>query len=159
MFSCFQRLIFCTGEFKANTNIVQKTLWQYYINILFKVFIGMCSYIEFCYRYESQSTFLITNQALHVLFVFLPVLWTCGFLPPVDCFFLWMGEQIHVYLLGGSPMASDLRYNREGGKGENSYLSVTGHVDKVILDSATLDNVYGFNDFLLINSSYSYPYY
>lgn len=64
---------------------------------------------DLLYRYHSQATFSTTNQALHILFVVLPVLWTGGFLPPVDCFFLWLGEQVHIHLLGGSPMASDLR--------------------------------------------------
>ncbi|XP_061168054.1 pecanex-like protein 4 [Saccostrea echinata] len=72
-------------------------------------YILVFSAFDLLYRYESQTTFLTTNQALHILFVFLPVLWTCGFLPPVDCFFLWLGEQVHVHLFGGSPMASEIR--------------------------------------------------
>ena len=31
-------------------------------------------------------------------------------LPPVDCLFAWLGEQVLVHLFGGSPMANSLRY-------------------------------------------------
>ncbi|XP_013381869.1 pecanex-like protein 4 [Lingula anatina] len=49
------------------------------------------------------------NYYLHIVFVFLPVMWTLGLLPPLDALFLWMFEQVLVGLMGGSPMASDLR--------------------------------------------------
>ncbi|ESP02796.1 hypothetical protein LOTGIDRAFT_110843 [Lottia gigantea] len=59
------------------------------------------------FRYYPE--FLLATQILHGVFVCLPVLWILGVLPPVDCLFLWLLEQIHVFLFGGSPMASDAR--------------------------------------------------
>ncbi|XP_052272587.1 pecanex-like protein 4 isoform X3 [Dreissena polymorpha] len=56
-----------------------------------------------------DSNFLLTNQVLHVFFVCLPVFWTLGVLSPVDAFLLYLLEQAHVFLFGGSYMASDLR--------------------------------------------------
>lgn len=46
---------------------------------------------------------------MHVVFVFLPVFWTLGVLAPVDTFLLYVLEQGHVHLFGGSHMASDIR--------------------------------------------------
>eukprot|EP00795_Rhopilema_esculentum_P002949 gene2949-1198_t len=46
---------------------------------------------------------------MRILFALLPVLWTLGILPPVDCFFAWFGEQALVYLFGGSPMSNSVR--------------------------------------------------
>ena len=60
------------------------------------------------YRYHSTD-FLLTNQVLHILFVFLPLFWVLGILAPVDTFLLYALEQTHVFLFGGSFMASDLR--------------------------------------------------
>ena len=31
-------------------------------------------------------------------------------LPPVECLFAWLGEQVLVHLFGGSPMANSQRY-------------------------------------------------
>ncbi len=64
--------------------------------------------------YSVSSSFYpsltLANQILHVVFVFLPVLWTVGLLPPVDALLLWLLEQGHVIFFGGSPMASNHRY-------------------------------------------------
>nr|XP_006632384.1 PREDICTED: pecanex-like protein 4 [Lepisosteus oculatus]XP_015205652.1 PREDICTED: pecanex-like protein 4 [Lepisosteus oculatus]XP_015205653.1 PREDICTED: pecanex-like protein 4 [Lepisosteus oculatus]XP_015205654.1 PREDICTED: pecanex-like protein 4 [Lepisosteus oculatus]XP_015205655.1 PREDICTED: pecanex-like protein 4 [Lepisosteus oculatus] len=49
------------------------------------------------------------NQVLHVLFLFLPLLWALGMLSPVDALFLWGMEQTLVFGLGGSPMSTNLR--------------------------------------------------
>ena len=49
------------------------------------------------------------DKALHILFAFLPLLWTLGILPPLDTLFSWLAEQVLVLVLGGSPMATDLR--------------------------------------------------
>ena len=62
-----------------------------------------------CCRYHSVS-FLLCDQVLHVVFVFLPLLWTLGVLAPADTFLLYALEQGHVFLFGGSYMASDLRW-------------------------------------------------
>lgn len=51
----------------------------------------------------------LASQILHVLFLFLPLLWALGMLPPLDALLLWGMEQILVFGLGGSPMSSNLR--------------------------------------------------
>lgn len=45
-----------------------------------------------------------------MLFLFLPLLWAFGLLPPLDALFLWGMEQVLVFGLGGSPMSSNIRY-------------------------------------------------
>ncbi|KAJ8411731.1 hypothetical protein AAFF_G00153690 [Aldrovandia affinis] len=50
-----------------------------------------------------------TNQVLHVLFLFLPLLWALGMLSPLDALLLWGMEQVLVFGLGGSPMSTNLR--------------------------------------------------
>lgn len=52
----------------------------------------------------------LASQVLHVLFLFLPLLWALGILPPLDALILWGMEQALVFGLGGSPMSSNLRY-------------------------------------------------
>jgi hypothetical protein len=54
------------------------------------------------------------NQVLHALFPFLLVLWILGTLPPLDALFSWTTEQVLIFGLGGSPMATDLRFVLEG---------------------------------------------
>lgn len=51
----------------------------------------------------------LASQILHVLFLFLPLLWALGMLPPLDALLLWAMEQTLVFGLGGSPMSSNLR--------------------------------------------------
>ncbi|KAL0969048.1 hypothetical protein UPYG_G00222000 [Umbra pygmaea] len=51
----------------------------------------------------------LTSQVLHVVFLFLPLLWALGMLSPLDALFLWGMEQALVFGLGGSPMSSNLR--------------------------------------------------
>lgn len=51
----------------------------------------------------------LASQVLHVLFLFLPLLWALGILPPLDALLLWGMEQTLVFCLGGSPMSSNLR--------------------------------------------------
>ncbi|XP_038142143.1 pecanex-like protein 4 [Cyprinodon tularosa] len=51
----------------------------------------------------------IASQTLHVVFVFLPLLWALGLLPPLDALLLWGMEQTLVFGLGGSPMSSNIR--------------------------------------------------
>ncbi|XP_061824841.2 pecanex-like protein 4 isoform X1 [Nerophis lumbriciformis] len=51
----------------------------------------------------------LASQILHVLFLFLPLLWALGILPPLDALFLWGMEQVLVFGLGGSPMSSNFR--------------------------------------------------
>ncbi|MEQ2180489.1 hypothetical protein GOODEAATRI_001716 [Goodea atripinnis] len=51
----------------------------------------------------------LASQTLHVVFVFLPLLWALGVLPPLDALLLWSMEQALVFGLGGSPMSSNIR--------------------------------------------------
>ncbi|XP_037342808.2 pecanex-like protein 4 [Pungitius pungitius] len=51
----------------------------------------------------------LASQVLHVLFLFLPLIWALGILPPLDALLLWGMEQTLVFGLGGSPMSSNLR--------------------------------------------------
>ena len=57
------------------------------------------------------SIFLVPNQVMCIVFALLPILWVIGILPPIDAILLWVMEQVHVLLLGGSPMASGTRYH------------------------------------------------
>ena len=50
------------------------------------------------------------SKALYIVMVLLPLFWTVGLLPPLDALFTWFGEQLLVIGLGGTYMASDLRY-------------------------------------------------
>lgn len=51
----------------------------------------------------------VAAQVLHVLFVFLPVLWALGMLSPLDALLLWAMEQTLVHGLGGSAMSTNIR--------------------------------------------------
>lgn len=64
-----------------------------------------------CCRFSDPVPELqLVSQVLHVLFLFLPLLWAFGILPPLDALLLWGMEQALVFGLGGSPMSSNLRY-------------------------------------------------
>ncbi|XP_038071553.1 pecanex-like protein 4 [Patiria miniata] len=69
----------------------------------------VCLFFAVDLIWRSYPEIVLVNQILHVVFVFLPVLWVIGLLPPVDALLLWLGEQTLVLLFGGSPVASDLR--------------------------------------------------
>ncbi|XP_069008346.1 pecanex-like protein 4 [Embiotoca jacksoni] len=58
---------------------------------------------------DSVPELQLASQVLHVLFLFLPLLWALGILPPLDALLLWGMEQALVFGLGGSPMSSNLR--------------------------------------------------
>ncbi|KAF7662639.1 hypothetical protein LDENG_00231050 [Lucifuga dentata] len=51
----------------------------------------------------------VASQVLHVLFLFLPLLWALGMLSPLDALLLWGMEQVLVFGLGGSHMSNNLR--------------------------------------------------
>lgn len=82
--------------------------------ILLKYFVFSVIIILTCcrdYRYSDAVPELhLASQVLHVLFLFLPLLWAFGILPPLDALLLWGMEQTLVFGLGGSPMSSNLRY-------------------------------------------------
>ncbi|XP_014670106.1 PREDICTED: LOW QUALITY PROTEIN: pecanex-like protein 4 [Priapulus caudatus] len=60
-------------------------------------------------EHMTSASHWTLSSALHIAFPFLPLLWAVGMLPPPDALFLWLLEQTVVLLLGGSPMATDLR--------------------------------------------------
>lgn len=66
--------------------------------------------VDLAYRFSGPVPELhLASQVLHVLFLFLPLLWALGILPPLDALLLWGMEQALVFGLGGSPMSSNLR--------------------------------------------------
>jgi hypothetical protein len=46
-----------------------------------------------------------TNQILHIVFIFLPLLWILGLMSPLEALCLWAAEQTVIFLFGGSAMA------------------------------------------------------
>ncbi|XP_064623432.1 pecanex-like protein 4 [Lineus longissimus] len=75
----------------------------FYVAVFFAVDIIARSSASF------STDFTLANQVLHVVFIFLPLLWLIGFLAPLEAFFLWLMEQILILCFGGSAMASDVR--------------------------------------------------
>ncbi|XP_076463773.1 pecanex-like protein 4 [Babylonia areolata] len=71
----------------------------------FYVLVCLCFHLVH-WNFEEFKT---TNQTLHIVFACLPLLWLLGVLPPLESLLLWVGEQVHVFMLGGSPLASNLR--------------------------------------------------
>ncbi|XP_063959020.1 pecanex-like protein 4 [Lytechinus pictus] len=71
-------------------------------------YVLICLFVHLAWSFDT-SALLLSNQILHVVFIFLPVLWCLGILPPIDALVLWLMEQTLVHFLGGSPMAGDLR--------------------------------------------------
>ena len=64
---------------------------------------------------SSQTSRLLLSQPslyLQLLYAALslfPLGWALGLLPPLDALLPWLAEQVLVRLLGGSPLATDLR--------------------------------------------------
>jgi len=63
----------------------------------------------FILQTRSYSELASLDKALHIVFPFLPLLWIMGVLPPLDALFPWLAEQTLVLVLGGSPLATDVR--------------------------------------------------
>lgn len=63
----------------------------------------------FILQTRSYSELASLDKALHIVFPFLPLLWIMGILPPLDALFPWLAEQTLVLVLGGSPLATDVR--------------------------------------------------
>lgn len=107
-------LTVCIGQYPLTTAAPPETATYRTTDILelsalmraFYIFIFIL--FDLLYRFLSTD-FLLTNQVLHVIFIFLPLFWTLGVLSPVDAFILYVFEQAHVFLFGGSFMASDIR--------------------------------------------------
>lgn len=68
-----------------------------------------CCSLLLCRFSGPVAELQLASQVLHVLFLFLPLLWALGVLPPLDALLLWGMEQALVFGLGGSPMSSNLR--------------------------------------------------
>jgi len=58
---------------------------------------------------KFYSELQIANQVLHLLFLFLPILWFIAVIPTIEPFILWIFEQTLVFAFGGSPMATSKR--------------------------------------------------
>lgn len=58
----------------------------------------------------STPTVTLYLHLLHVSLCLLPLGWSIGILPPLDALVPWIMEQGLTRLMGGSPMATDLRY-------------------------------------------------
>lgn len=72
------------------------------------------------------------DKALHIVFPFLPLLWIMGILPPLDALFPWLAEQTLVLVLGGSPLATDLRLVILVPLGDRPHIKVMRHFDKIL---------------------------
>ncbi|XP_007902018.1 pecanex-like protein 4 [Callorhinchus milii] len=106
----------CIGEYSLiiNTAIETATFQAqdiYEINALTRpLYIFVFIAVDLAYRFTANVPSLLqANQILHIIFVFLPVLWAVGILPPVDALFLWALEQVLEFGFGGSPMATNVR--------------------------------------------------
>ncbi|CAI9724778.1 4 [Octopus vulgaris] len=88
-----------------------RTMDTYEISHLMRpTYVFICVIVDAIQRqYPSSYDLLIANQVLHIFMACLPICWTFGMLPPIDAGLLWLVEQSHIFLLGGSPMASNLR--------------------------------------------------
>ena len=68
-------------------------------------------YGSLCYRFlVSMPTVTLYLQLLYASLCLLPLGWLVGFLPPLDALIPWIMEQGLTRLMGGSPMATDLRW-------------------------------------------------
>ncbi|XP_072424488.1 pecanex-like protein 4 [Chiloscyllium punctatum] len=105
----------CIGEYSLIINTAVETATfqpqdTYEINALTRpLYIFLFIAMDLAYRFTVNPTLLQINQIFHIIFVFLPVIWAVGILPPVDALFLWVLEQVLEFGLGGSPMATNLR--------------------------------------------------
>ncbi|XP_075782457.1 pecanex-like protein 4 [Pelodiscus sinensis] len=106
----------CIGEYSLIINTATETatfqaLDTYEITALIRPFyIFVFIAVDLVHRFAVNIPVLEqTNQILHILFLFLPLLWALGILPPLDALFLWGMEQVLEFGLGGSPMSSNIR--------------------------------------------------
>ncbi|NXO41177.1 PCX4 protein, partial [Locustella ochotensis] len=106
----------CIGEYSLIINTATETatfqaLDTYEITALMRPFyIFVFIAVDLAHRFAVNAPILEqTNQILHILFIFLPLLWAMGILPPLDALFLWGMEQLLEFGLGGSPMSSNTK--------------------------------------------------
>lgn len=88
----------------------RRWLIKLYFPVLDGVIVNRPNVLLCCRFLGSFHELQLASQVLHVLFLFLPLLWAFGLLPPLDALFLWGMEQALVFGLGGSPMSSNIRY-------------------------------------------------
>ncbi|XP_068948154.1 pecanex-like protein 4 isoform X3 [Petaurus breviceps papuanus] len=105
----------CIGEYSLIINTATETatfqtLDTYEFTALMRpLYIIFFIAVDLAHRFTVNVPALEQiNQILHILFVFLPILWALGTLPPPDALFLWGMEQVLEFGLGGSPMSSHL---------------------------------------------------
>lgn len=67
------------------------------------------NFFEYLFTFRFYSELQIANQVLHLLFLFLPILWFIAVIPTIEPFILWIFEQTLVFAFGGSPMATSKR--------------------------------------------------
>lgn len=77
--------------------------------VLHEVAYNVNELVLFIFQIETSTTLNDLDDILHILFVFLPLLWSFGILPQIDCLFLWAIEVIFVFILGGTPTLNDIR--------------------------------------------------
>ncbi|XP_040267141.1 pecanex-like protein 4 [Bufo bufo] len=106
----------CIGEYSLIINSATETATfhaqdTYEITPLLRpVYIFAFIAVDLAYRFiTTVPALVLANKVLHVVFLFLPFLWALGILPPLDALVLWGMEQILEFILGGSPMSSNLR--------------------------------------------------
>ncbi|KAM8807238.1 pecanex-like protein 4 [Eudromia elegans] len=106
----------CIAEYSLTVNTATETatfqaLDTYEITALMRPFyIFVFIAVDLAHRFAVNTPVLEqTNQILHIIFLFLPVLWAMGILPPLDALFLWGMEQLLEFGLGGSPLSSNTK--------------------------------------------------
>ncbi|CAH2328742.1 pecanex 4 [Pelobates cultripes] len=116
MIFIFGWVTLCIGEYSLIVNSAAETATfqaqdTYEITALLRpVYIIAFIAVDIAYRFLVTVPSLVwANQVLHVVFLFLPFLWALGILPPLDALVLWGLEQTLEFVLGGSPMSSNLR--------------------------------------------------
>ena len=70
----------------------------------------MHGYNVICFHRELVAVPYLYLQLLYACLCLMPVGWMIGVLPPLDVLFPWLMEQTLTRLLGGSPMATDIRW-------------------------------------------------
>lgn len=71
-------------------------------------YVSLFYIIEWLFNY----TLVIPKEVifwLKLIFIFLPILWFFGILPPLETFLVYTGEQINIYFYGGTAISSYVR--------------------------------------------------
>lgn len=107
-------LTFCGALYSLSTRVPSETAIYRPVDLL-----GLRYYHRPLYIIALGSVFILTRLLVTCPSVYLGILygalclfplgWVVGVLPPLDALLPWLMEQILARLLGGSPMATDLR--------------------------------------------------